>query len=195
MTSALRDLTWPVRTERLALRPLETGDVDALWGYRSDPRINEWTGRSPRDVDELVVAFFSPAALENTLVIEHEGQVVGDLMVKVGDAWGQADVADRTAGVEAELGWTIAVAHQGRGLATEAVRAALEVCFDGLGVRRVTAGCFADNEPSWRLMERVGMRREGHGVQECLHRDLGWVDGYLYALLATEWRTRPPVVE
>ena len=187
--SSLTDLDWPLATERLVLRPLEPDDLDALWAYRSDPRINEWTGRSPRDRDELLVAFFSPEALAQTLVMEHAGEVVGDLMLKTTDAWGQADVADRTAGAEVELGWTLAAAHQGRGLATEAVRAALGICFDGLGVRRVTAGCFADNEPSWRLMERLGMRREGHGIEECLHRELGWVDGYLYALLASEWRS------
>ena len=49
--------------------------------------------------------------------------------------------------------------------------------------------CFAANEPSWRLMERVGMRREAHNVKDSLHRDHGWQDGYVYALLADEWRS------
>ena len=66
----------------------------------------------------------------------------------------------------------------------------LAICFDDLGLRRVTADCFAANSPSWRLMERVGMRREAHRVAESLHRDLGWVDSYAYALLAREWRAR-----
>ena len=60
----------------------------------------------------------------------------------------------------------------------------------GLGLRRVTAGCFAGNEPSWRLMERVGMRREAHAVRDSLHRSRGWLDGLTYALLAEEWRDR-----
>ncbi len=57
-----------------------------------------------------------------------------------------------------------------------------------LGLRRVTAGCFAANEASWRLMERVGMRREIHTVRESLHRSGEWLDGMGYALLADEWR-------
>jgi RimJ/RimL family protein N-acetyltransferase len=52
----------------------------------------------------------------------------------------------------------------------------------------VTANCFAGNEASWRLMERVGMRRELHTVRESLHRSGEWLDGLGYALLADEWR-------
>jgi RimJ/RimL family protein N-acetyltransferase len=51
----------------------------------------------------------------------------------------------------------------------------------------VTANCFADNVASWRLMERVGMRRELHAVRESLHRSGKWLDGLGYALLADEW--------
>ena len=51
------------------------------------------------------------------------------------------------------------------------------------------ANCFAENTPSWRIMERVGMRREAHNVKDSLHRDRGWCDGFVYALLAEEWRS------
>jgi RimJ/RimL family protein N-acetyltransferase len=64
----------------------------------------------------------------------------------------------------------------------------LRLCFEDLGLRRVTAQCFADNTASWRLMERVGMRRETHGVADSLHRSGAWLDGFGYALLADEWR-------
>ena len=66
------------------------------------------------------------------------------------------------------------------------VRAALDLAFGDLGLRRVTAGCFADNVASWRVMEKVGMRREQHGVRDSWHAELGWVDGYTYAVLADE---------
>jgi RimJ/RimL family protein N-acetyltransferase len=52
----------------------------------------------------------------------------------------------------------------------------------------VIAQCFADNEPSWRLMERLGMRREQHTKQDSLHRNGEWLDGMMYALLRDEWR-------
>jgi RimJ/RimL family protein N-acetyltransferase len=66
----------------------------------------------------------------------------------------------------------------------------LRICFEDLGLRRVTAECFAANEASWRLMERLGMRRESHNVGDSLHRSGEWLDGYGYALLADEWRER-----
>ena len=52
----------------------------------------------------------------------------------------------------------------------------------------MVANCFADNTSSWRLMERLGMRRELHTVNESLHRSGQWLDGFGYALLADEWR-------
>ena len=72
-------------------------------------------------------------------------------------------------------------------VATEAVRELLRHCFQDLGVRRVTANCFLDNDSSWRLMERVGMRREQHAVRESLHRSGRWLDTVAYALLHEEW--------
>lgn len=62
------------------------------------------------------------------------------------------------------------------------------LAFDDLGLHRVTAGCFADNTASWRVMEKVGMRREQHGVRDSWHASLGWLDGYTCAILAEEWR-------
>ena len=60
------------------------------------------------------------------------------------------------------------------------------VAFGDLRLRRVTAGCFAANIASWRVMEKTGMRREQHGVRDSWHAELGWVDGYTYAVLADE---------
>ena len=96
-------------------------------------------------------------------------------------------VADR-----AEIGWCLDPAYQGRGYAREAVEALIEVCFEALGLRRVVANCFADNTASWRLMERLGMRREVYNVRDSLHRTGAWLDGVGYALLAEEWRDRNP---
>jgi len=60
-------------------------------------------------------------------------------------------------------------------------------CFEERRVRRVVANCFADNTRSWRLMERIGMRREAHTLSDSLHRSGSWLDAYGYALLAEEW--------
>lgn len=109
-------------------------------------------------------------------------------MLRVEDAWAQAEVTDHAECRQAELGWVLDPAHTGHGYATEAVRALLTYCFDELGVHRVVANCFLANNTSWRLMERVEMRREGHGISESWHRSGQWPDTVTYALLATEWR-------
>lgn len=186
--SPLDAVSWPVRTARLQLRAATAGDAEATWAYRQHEAVGRWLTRAPTTFDEYRAAFARPAFLTKTLVVELEGVVIGDLMIAVEDAWAQAEVADQARGVQAELGWVIHPDHTGRGYATEAVRELLRICFTDLGLRRVTAGCFAANEASWRLMERVGMRREIQTVRESLHRSGEWLDGMGYALLADEWR-------
>ncbi|OLT52422.1 GNAT family N-acetyltransferase [Cellulosimicrobium sp. CUA-896] len=191
-TDPLARVTWPVTTARLALRRLDPADAEALWSYRQLEDVDRWLGVRPRDLDTWRSHLGEAPRAAQTLVVEHAGAVVGDLYLAVRDGWAQSDVADRAAGAEAEVGWVLDPAHQGRGLATEAVRALLRVCFADLGLRRVTASAFAANAPSWRLMERVGMRREAVGVRDSLHHELGWIDGVTYALLAEEWTAAPP---
>jgi RimJ/RimL family protein N-acetyltransferase len=188
--SLVDDVQWPVRTSRLVLRPAEVADAEATWRIRRLDAVGRWLSRAPTSLDEHRSTFEDPGSLAKTLVVELDGDVVGDLMVAVEDAWAQVEVADRARGVQAELGWVLDPGVGGRGLATEAVTEVLRICFEDLGLRRVTAACFADNEASWRLMERVGMRRETHTVQDSLHRNGEWLDGLGYALLADEWRKR-----
>ena len=95
--------------------------------------------------------------------------------------------SSRARGAQAELGWVLDPDHTGVGYATEAVRELLRYCFEDLAVHRVVANCFLGNESSWRLMERLGMRRELHAVHESLHRSGEWLDTVGYAMLADEW--------
>ncbi len=190
MGSPLDAVTWPVRTARLSLRRVTVDDLHATWQYRQLPEVSRWLTSAPSTVEEYRVKFADPDRLTIVLVVELDGAVIGDLMVKVGDAWVQAEVKEQARGVQAELGWVLHPDHHGHGYATEAVRELLRLCFDELGLRRVTADCFAANEGSWHLMERVGMRREVHTRRESLHRSGEWLDGMGYALLADEWRGR-----
>ncbi|HET6664235.1 MAG TPA: GNAT family protein [Acidimicrobiales bacterium] len=188
VVSLVDDVAWPVRTERLLLRPVVLDDLEASWRIRRLEPVSRWISRAPQTIEEYRKHFEDPESLAKSLVVELDDEIIGDLMVSVGDAWAQAEVADLAKGVQADLGWVMHPDFGGRGLATEAVRELLRICFEDLGLRRVTAECFAANEASWRLMERVGMRRELHTVQESPHRSGEWLDGLGYALLASEWR-------
>ena len=181
-------VTWPRRTARLSLRRATTADAEQMWAYRRLEEVARWVTRRFRDRGDWDA--YLAAGLRDQLVIEGEGRIVGDVMVRVEDAWAQREVVAQARGVQAELGWTLDPAVGGRGYASEAVGEVLRVCFEDLGLRRVTANAFADNEASCRLAERVGMRREVHAVRDSLHRDLGWLDGVGYALLTEEWAAR-----
>jgi RimJ/RimL family protein N-acetyltransferase len=177
----------PVRTERLVLRAATTGDVEATFAYRRLEPVARWLTHLPADLERYRATFTDPARLAAAVIVELEGRIIGDFMLRVEDAWAQAEVADQARGRQAELGWVLDPAFTGHGYATEAARDLLRVCFEVLGVHRVVAGCFVDNDASWRLMERIGMRRESHTLRDGLHRSGRWLDGYTYALLADEW--------
>jgi RimJ/RimL family protein N-acetyltransferase len=188
---------WPARTSRLQVRACTPADVDTVWEWRRLPEVNRWLGLAPDSIEAFRERYLDPTRLATLFLIEllpeHDGGAptpIGDVMVRIGDAWAQLEVEADAKGVEAELGWVLDPAHTGHGYATEAIRAVIDVCFDALGLRRVHAGCFADNEPSWRLMERLGMRREEFSRKTALHRSGEWLDGMNYGLLAEEWPLR-----
>jgi RimJ/RimL family protein N-acetyltransferase len=176
-----------VRTARLTLRPATPHDADATWTYRRLPEVGEWLTQLPADLDTHRERFARPDRLAATVVVERDGHLVGDLMLRVRDAWAQVEVADRAHRAEAELGWVLDPAHHGHGYATEAVHALIRTAFHDIGLRRVTATCFGDNHASRRLMERAGMHREAHHVRDALHRSGRWLDTLDYAALADTW--------
>ena len=181
-------LTWPVRTDRLTVRPLETDDLPAVFAYRTLEDVGRWMPNRPASYDEWLLDMDGDVLRSRTLVIELDGQVVGDLYLHVEDAWAQREVRDGGKDAQAEIGWCLSPEHQGHGYVTEGVTELVRICFEDLAVRRVTAIAFADNTPSIRVMDKLGMRREALLRRESLHRDLGWVDSVQYALLADEWR-------
>lgn len=175
---------------RASIRPATAEDAEAVWAVRRMPGVSDFLTRLPGALEEWTLEFVEPGRLASTLLVEVDGHVIGDLLLERENAYAHAEVRSRAEGVAAEVGWVLSPEWQGRGLVTECVSALLEVCFDGLDLHRVVAGCTVENTRSWRLMERVGMRREAHTVQSGLHRDGTWHDGYMYAVLQSEWRSR-----
>jgi RimJ/RimL family protein N-acetyltransferase len=188
--SDIAALSWPKRTERLTLRPVEQDDFEALWQIRRQEPVGRWMTSASTDRERFLEVMADADRMAKTLVIERDGTVIGDLMLAPEDAWAQEEVADRAKGVQAEIGWCLDPAAGGDGLATEAVRELIRIAFEDLGLRRLVANAFAANEPSRRLMERVGMREEAHLIKESLHRSGEWMDAISYGLLATEWVAR-----
>jgi RimJ/RimL family protein N-acetyltransferase len=180
--SPLDRLTWPICTERLLLRRARPEDGDTVLAYR----------RLPQVADGLASTFSDPQVWESawerrlpmTIIVELQRRTIGDLRLMWGEPVAQQEVIAQAAHTEAEIAWAFDPDFHGQGFATEAVARLIGVAFSELAVRRLIADCFADNEPSWRLMERVGMRRETHSVRSALHRDGVWKDFLIYGILA-----------
>jgi len=184
-------LEHPLHTERLALRPATAADVDPTWKFRQLESVNEWLTGSPADLDGYRELFSDPVRLANTVVVtlghDAAAPIIGDFMLRRENAWAQLEVADQARATQAELGWVLDPTYTGHGYATEAARELLRYCFQDLGMRRVTATCFLGNDTSWRLMERIGMRRELHAFRDSLHRSGRWLDTVGYAIRQEEW--------
>ncbi|QDY08301.1 GNAT family N-acetyltransferase [Micromonospora sp. HM134] len=176
-----------LRTARLRLRPVRDGDVDRILEYRNLPEVTYWLLRTEVEPAAFRAAWRRAAADpdDHGMAVTLDDLVIGTVSLDVVDGMGQPGRPPRT---EAQLGYIFDPAHGGRGYATEAVAVMVGHAFDRLGVRRITAGCFADNLASVRVLEKVGMRREQHGVGDSWHAERGWVDGYTYALRADDWR-------
>jgi len=176
-----------IRTERLELRPVRDDDVDRILEYRNLPEVTRWLLTTEVDSTSLRSAWRRAAEDpdDHSAAVVLDGLVIGTVSLSLVDGMGQPGMPPRT---QADLGYTFDPAYGGNGYATEAVTAIVAHAFDQLGVRRITAGCFADNLASVRILEKLGMRREQHGVGDSWHAELGWVDGYTYALLVEDWR-------
>lgn len=163
-------------------------DVDQMLTYRNDPEVRRWLIRATVDPvvfkEKWLEAVDDPH--DHSCAALVGDQLVGTGMMEVVDGMGQDDHPESRR-VEGMLGYILDPAHSGRGYATELARNLLSLAFDDLGLRRVTAGCYADNTASRRVLEKAGMRLEQYGVRDSWHSELGWVDGCTYALLKEEW--------
>lgn len=184
----LADLDWPLRTERLELRPGRAEDAEEIWPWYGQPAVQEWTTTLSRTLEEHQERW--AARLPSAVVGLLEGRIIAVGKVDRQDAWSQADMVEHARGQHAELGWVLDPAIHGQGYGTEFAAALVDIAFEGLRVRRVEGNCFADNLASRRVMEKIGMRREGHFREESLHRSGRWLDGMSFALLASEYRIR-----
>lgn len=158
--------------------------------WRHRPDVTRWFMQQRiEDADEYIADWAEYDGHDHHRVVAVlDGAMVGQATLGVVDVMGQSGSEAEFVGREGRLSYFVHPDHAGRGIATALAREALARAFGRLGLRRVQAGCFANNVASWRVMEKLGMRRQQHGVKDSFHTELGWVDGYTYALLAEEWR-------
>lgn len=182
----------PITTERLALRLVTTDDLDAL-RYYSDPEVCRYLPFPPADEEALIkrvatmAGRVAPSAPDDVLAlaVEHDGTVVGDVMLRM-----RTRADEQSAPSVAEVGWAFAPSASGRGYATEAATALITLAFDHYPLHRIYANLDPRNTRSAALCSRLGMTLEAHLRRDFPDPSGTWTDSAVYGLLREEWPTR-----
>jgi RimJ/RimL family protein N-acetyltransferase len=179
-------ISLPIRTERLILRAFDTADFEAVHAYGSDPEVTRYTPWGPNTEadtrDAIARAMASgaerPRGNYNLAIVDR----ARDLVIG-GAGLHPSDPDNRTM----ETGYCLRRDAWGRGFASEVARAMIGAGFAELGLHRVIATCDARNLASARVLEKLGLRREGHFRRDREIRG-HWRDSFFYAVLAEDWR-------
>lgn len=156
-------------------------DVELITGIKSNPAL--WPFEADIDADKARVRKAVLDRIRSTWYRQYIVHLDNDERTPVGEVHIHVYVGERKSW---EIGYSILPAYQRQGYCFEAAAAVLHIAFEELGAHRVVAMCNARNEASYRLMEKLGMRREGVFREE-LPRDGAWDDQYFYAILDSEY--------
>ena len=175
-----------LETERLLLRPVTLDDKDAIFDYASDPEVTKYMLFNTHTSIADVMAFYDwlKTSWENRERIEFgmELKLAKELIGVCGLHQLSAD--DQSV----ELGYVLRRTYWGKGYMSEAVRELMRFSFEEMGMYRVQAFCFAENERSARVMERCGMMCEGTLRDHRIVRN-EYVSQKLYSILRPEWES------
>ena len=180
---------YPLETDRLRLRPYADADLEALHDLERREETARYLYNEPLDLDADAGAARAAACddrhrrdhddLALVAELKASGAFIGGFMLE------RKSVEHR----QGEIGYVLHPDHHGKGYATEGAELMLRLGFEELGLHRIVGRLDARNEPSARVLERLGMRREAH-LRENEFVKGEWVDELVYAILADEWRAR-----
>lgn len=177
-----------LETERLILRPFCPDDWQDLFEYLSQESVVKY---EPYNV-------FTEEACQQEAISRSQNGAFWAVCLKennklIGNTYFEQQQPKQF--MTWEIGYVFNPAFGGQGFATESARAILRYGFEVLGAHRIIAMCNPENSPSWRLLERLSMRREGHFLQKAWFKtdEFGnplWHDAYEYAILAEEYKAK-----
>jgi RimJ/RimL family protein N-acetyltransferase len=176
-------MTLPILTERLVLRRFTYNDIQDVIKVVSHPSVagitthikaRESVVKKYIDKQRSYQPFEKGKYYDLAIERKKDGKVMGLLGLMC---------EDHKQGL---IGWALGVDYRGNGYVTEGARALVTYGFSELGLHRIYAKTSNINTASWRVMERVGMRKEAH-LREAEFRNGGWIDALVYAVLAGEW--------
>ena len=158
--------------------------MDDVFDYVSDPGFAPYVPSDPppstRRASELLVAdkMVAPWPTHPAFAVVLDSKVIGGVDLEISEV-------DETG----ELGYAIARAHWGKGYATAAAGSVIDWAFRELGLAKVWASADVKNRPSWRVMEKLRMTREGV-LRSNRKREGEYLDDVYYGILRDEWEAR-----
>jgi RimJ/RimL family protein N-acetyltransferase len=187
----LLDTNFSLPTPRLLLRDFVATDWRSVHRYVSDPRVVHYLPFPPQTeagtqqyVTRLIgYASEQPRTRYYLAIVRQSDQ---DLIGGINLALSGGELGEPQ---QASFSYQLRHDTWGLGYATEAMQAILRFGFLTLGLHRISDFCDPANSASMRVMEKLGMRREGHLLQNYYTKGRWW-DSVVYAILAEEWRTQ-----
>ena len=167
-----------IESERLVIRKFEENDWQAVHRYTSDSKVMKYIPEgvfSEEDTKEFININSGDNAEKFPVVLKEEAVVIGHIAF-------HKYFGDHTY----EIGWVFNSKYYNRGFGSEAAYAILKFGFEQMNLHRIIATCQPENTPSYRVMEKIGMRREGE-FKKCIPIGNEWWDEYYYAILKEEW--------
>ena len=183
-------VSFPLETERLIIRHFVNSDLESFLSYRNNPEVARhqgWNVPYPREkglelITEMKDSLFEMEPgrwFQVALELKSSGDMIGDIAFHI----------KKDDHRQAYVGYTLARRFWRQGFAAEAVCRLLDYLFSELDLHRIIAEVDVENVPSWRMLEKLGFRREAHFVENV------WLKGeyaseYHYAMLKREWDER-----
>jgi len=180
-------MSLPLESPRLILRPFQDSDLESFLAYRNDPEVAKYQSWSVPYPRESGVQFVDLMQMTNPVSQGEWYQVAVELKSTrdmIGDVAFCTLISDER---QALIGYSLARPYWHQGCAFEAVSTLLGYLFEERGLHRVIAECDVDNVASWKLLEKLGFRREAHLVENVYFKGR-YGSEYHYAMLAREWR-------
>ena len=180
LVNSIEDKEEPlIETERLTVRKFIESDYSDLYEYLSQESVYKYEPGEPITIEESKKLSAERARGEQffAVILKQNGKMIGHLYLE------QILPKDR---LTWELGYIFNPNYQHKGYASESANALVEYALKELKVHRVMARCNPDNAASWRLLERIGFKREGNFKKYgFVHKDENnnpiWTDAYEYS--------------
>lgn len=174
-----------LETERLLLRKFQESDWKDLYEYLSKESVVKYEPYNALTEDEC-----KQEALYRSKEDAFWAVCLKDNKKLIGNVYFQKQELEEF--LTWEIGYVFNPMYYGNGYATESCRAILNYGFEELKARRIIAMCNPENTASWRVLQRLNMRREGHLLKNIFfkydeNKNPIWNDTYEYAMLKDEW--------